>query len=32
VPRGELVINKKMASKLGIDVSADALKAANKTF
>jgi ABC-type uncharacterized transport system substrate-binding protein len=32
VPRGELVINRKMASKLGIDVSADALKAANKTF
>jgi ABC-type uncharacterized transport system substrate-binding protein len=32
VPRGELVINKKMASKLGIDVSPDALKAANKTF
>jgi ABC-type uncharacterized transport system substrate-binding protein len=32
VPRGELVINKKMASKLGIDVSADALKAANRTF
>jgi ABC-type uncharacterized transport system substrate-binding protein len=32
VPRGELVINRKMASKLGIDVSADALKAANRTF
>jgi ABC-type uncharacterized transport system substrate-binding protein len=32
VPRGELVINRKMASKLGIEVSADALKAANKTF
>jgi ABC-type uncharacterized transport system substrate-binding protein len=32
VPRGELVINKKMASKLGIDVSPDALKAANRTF
>jgi ABC-type uncharacterized transport system substrate-binding protein len=32
VPRGELVINKKMASKLGIDVSADALKAANRTY
>jgi ABC-type uncharacterized transport system substrate-binding protein len=32
VPRGELVINKKMASKLGIELSADALKAANRTF
>jgi ABC-type uncharacterized transport system substrate-binding protein len=32
VPRGELVINRKMASKLGIEVSADALKAANRTF
>lgn len=32
VPRGELVINKKMASKLGIEVSPDALKAANRTF
>jgi ABC-type uncharacterized transport system substrate-binding protein len=32
VPRGELVINKKMASKLGIEVSAEALKAANRTF
>ena len=32
VPRGELVINKKMATKLGIEVSAEALKAANRTF
>lgn len=32
VPRGELVINKKMASKLGIELSAEALKAANRTF
>jgi ABC-type uncharacterized transport system substrate-binding protein len=32
VPRGELVINRKMASKLGIEVSPDALKAANRTF
>jgi ABC-type uncharacterized transport system substrate-binding protein len=32
VPRGELVINRKMASKLGIELSAEALKAANRTF
>jgi putative ABC transport system substrate-binding protein len=32
VPRAELVINKKIASRLKIDVSADVLKAANKVF
>ena len=32
VPRAELVINKKIAGKLKIDVPADALKAANKVF
>jgi len=32
VPRAELVINKKMAGKLKIDVPADALKAAGRVF
>lgn len=32
VPRGELVINKKIAGKLKINISAEALKAAAKTF
>ena len=32
VPRAELVINKKIAARLKIDVSADVLKAANKVF
>jgi putative ABC transport system substrate-binding protein len=32
VPRAELVINKKIAGRLKIDVSADVLKAANKVF
>lgn len=32
VPRAELVINKKMAGKLKIDVPADALKAASRIF
>ncbi len=32
IPRAELVINKKIADKLKIDIPADALKAANKVF
>jgi ABC-type uncharacterized transport system substrate-binding protein len=32
VPRAELVINKKVASKLKIEIPADALAAANRTF
>jgi ABC-type uncharacterized transport system substrate-binding protein len=32
VPRAELVINKKIAGRLKIDLPADALKAANKVF
>jgi putative ABC transport system substrate-binding protein len=32
IPRAELVINKKIADKLKIDVPADALKAANRVF
>ena len=32
VPRAELVINKKMASRLGIELSPDAQKAATRTF
>jgi putative ABC transport system substrate-binding protein len=32
VPRAELVINRKVAARLKIDVPADALKAANKVF
>jgi putative ABC transport system substrate-binding protein len=32
VPRGELVINKKIAEKLRIQVSADALKAASRVY
>lgn len=32
VPRAELVINKKIAGRLKIDVSAEVLKAANKVF
>jgi ABC-type uncharacterized transport system substrate-binding protein len=32
VPRAELVINKKIAGRLKIDVSADVLKAASKVF
>jgi len=32
VPRAELLINKKIADKLKIDVPADALKAANRVF
>jgi ABC-type uncharacterized transport system substrate-binding protein len=32
IPRAELVINKKIADKLKIEVPADALKAANKVF
>jgi putative tryptophan/tyrosine transport system substrate-binding protein len=32
VPRAELVINKKAASKLKIEIPADALSAANRTF
>ena len=32
VPRAELVINKKVAGKLKIEIPADALSAANKTF
>jgi putative tryptophan/tyrosine transport system substrate-binding protein len=32
VPRAELAINRKIAARLKIDVSADALKAANKVF
>jgi ABC-type uncharacterized transport system substrate-binding protein len=32
VPRAELVINKKIAARLKIDVSAEVLKAANKVF
>jgi ABC-type uncharacterized transport system substrate-binding protein len=32
VPRAELVINKKIATRLKIDVSADVLKAASKVF
>jgi putative ABC transport system substrate-binding protein len=32
VPRAELVINKKIAGRLKIDVSADVLKAANKVY
>jgi len=32
VPRAELVINKKIAEKMKIDISADALKAASKVF
>ncbi|MET0552313.1 MAG: ABC transporter substrate binding protein [Vicinamibacteria bacterium] len=32
VPRAELVVNKKMASRLGIELSPDALKAATRTF
>ena len=32
VPRAELVVNKKMADKLKIEIPADALRAANKVF
>ena len=32
VPRAELVINKKIAGKLKIDVPAEALKAASRVF
>lgn len=32
VPRAELVVNKKMASRLGIELSPDAQKAATRTF
>jgi putative ABC transport system substrate-binding protein len=32
VPRGELVVNKRIADKMKIEISADALKAANKVF
>jgi ABC-type uncharacterized transport system substrate-binding protein len=32
VPRAELVVSKKMASRLGIELSPDALKAATRTF
>jgi ABC-type uncharacterized transport system substrate-binding protein len=32
VPRAELVINKKIAGKLKIEISADALKAASRVF
>ena len=32
VPRAELVINKKIADKMKIDIPADALKAASKVF
>ena len=32
MPRAELVINKKIAAKLKIDIPADVLKAANKVF
>jgi ABC-type uncharacterized transport system substrate-binding protein len=32
IPRAELVINKKIADKLKIEISADALKAANRVF
>lgn len=32
IPRAELVINKKIADKLKIDIPADALRAANKVF
>jgi ABC-type uncharacterized transport system substrate-binding protein len=32
VPRAELVINKKIAARLKIEVSAEVLKAANKVF
>lgn len=32
IPRGELIINKKIAEKLKIEIPADALKAANKVF
>jgi ABC-type uncharacterized transport system substrate-binding protein len=32
VPRGELIINKKIAEKMKIEVPPDALRAANKVF
>ena len=32
VPRAKLVINKKIAGKLKIEIPADALKAANRVF
>ena len=32
VPRAELLINKKIADKLKVEIPADALKAANKVF
>ena len=32
VPRAELVINRKIAGRLKIDVPADVLKAANKVY
>ena len=32
IPRAELVINKKIADKLKIEIPPDALKAANKVF
>jgi ABC-type uncharacterized transport system substrate-binding protein len=32
VPRAELVVNKKMAARLGVELSPDALKAATRTF
>ena len=32
VPRAELVINKKIADKLKIEIPADALQAASKVF
>jgi ABC-type uncharacterized transport system substrate-binding protein len=32
VPRAELVVNKKMAARLGLELSADALKAATRVF
>jgi hypothetical protein len=32
VPRAELVINKKIAGKLKIEIPAEALKAANRVF
>ena len=32
VPRAELLINKKIADKLKVEIPADALKAANRVF
>jgi ABC-type uncharacterized transport system substrate-binding protein len=32
IPRAELIINKRIADKLKIEIPADALKAANKVF